>query len=54
MIISFGGENNKFNLVGVTDFLQLAKNIINFAKSVGANGLDFDLEDISIVEGQDG
>lgn len=53
VLVSFGGEHNKFNFVGITDYTKLALNIINFSVSVGANGIDFDLEDVGIVTGQD-
>ncbi|WP_162896478.1 glycosyl hydrolase family 18 protein [Cysteiniphilum halobium] len=49
VILSVGGEHNTFKPNG-TDPKLVAQNIVEYAKSIGADGIDFDLENLGGID----
>ena len=48
VILSVGGQNNTF-VPGQADKKIVAKNIVDYARSIGADGIDFDLEHLGAI-----
>lgn len=49
VLLSFGGANNTFK-PGATDSKALAQSIVTYLTSLGLDGIDFDLENITTTE----
>lgn len=52
LYVSVGGANNTFFITGNVTPAQLASSVLKFMQKFGANGFDFDLEDMGLTDAQ--